>query len=265
MAELDLRRPPQRSKRKIAPTSHPFLDNSAARRPLLGRFSRANRGCPGFSLSRESDEQLFTKVRDLNLSDEKSSLSEAFIELGVKEKRFRRSLEAHFSRASKALNKISQHGQLSISDLYAIVNTWGIHYIVSEWHSLAEKKEEIFSPKELFLQLVNSFFQRKTLLVDAGNRLIAATQSGKKLSPLSLSSGEKQLLILLGETLLQKNSSYIFIADEPELSLHVEWQSRLVKSLRNINPSSQIIFATHSPDIVGPYSDHVIKMPKVIE
>ncbi len=215
-------------------------------------------------LSKESDEQLFNEVQKLNLSEEMSSLSDAFIELGVKEKRFRKDLELHFERVRQVLKKIHGREVLSISDLHAIVNTWGIHYIVSQWHEFTEIREEIFSPKMLFLNLVARFFQRKTLSVDSGNRLFVTTQSGKKLSPKDLSSGEKQLLILLGETLLQRGAPYIFIADEPELSLHVEWQSRLVKSLRQLNPQAQTIFATHSPDIVGPFSEFVIEMPKVI-
>ena len=86
------------------------------------------------------------------------------------------------------------------------------------------------------------------------------TRTDKKLSPQMLSSGEKQLLILLSETLLQRQSPAVFIADEPELSLHVKWQEKLVPSLRELNASSQIIAATHSPDIVGPLSDRTIDM-----
>jgi len=80
-----------------------------------------------------------------------------------------------------------------------------------------------------------------------------------------LSSGEKQLLIILGQSLLQENINHIYIADEPELSLHVEWQEKLVNSLKSVNPNSQIIFATHSPDIVGDFSNSVIKVEKAIK
>jgi predicted ATPase len=84
------------------------------------------------------------------------------------------------------------------------------------------------------------------------------------LTPQMLSSGEKQLLILLSETLLQREQPAVFIADEPELSLHVLWQEKLVGSLRSLNPSAQIIAATHSPDIVGPLADHAIDMETLI-
>jgi predicted ATPase len=79
-----------------------------------------------------------------------------------------------------------------------------------------------------------------------------------------LSSGEKQLLILLSEVLLQKQTPSIFITDEPELSLHVSWQEKLVSSLRSLNSQAQIIAATHSPDIVGVLSDRAIDMESII-
>ncbi|GBQ13317.1 hypothetical protein CFR78_14335 [Komagataeibacter rhaeticus] len=54
------------------------------------------------------------------------------------------------------------------------------------------------------------------------------------------------------------------MADEPELSLHIDWQENLVPSLKKINPNSQVIFATHSPDIVGAYKDRTINLEKLL-
>ncbi|WP_082785505.1 AAA family ATPase [Gluconobacter japonicus] len=75
----------------------------------------------------------------------------------------------------------------------------------------------------------------------------------------------KQLFILLGEALLQEGKPVVFISDEPELSLHVEWQSELFKNIRKLNPLSQIISATHSPDIVGKFQENIIKIESCIE
>lgn len=80
----------------------------------------------------------------------------------------------------------------------------------------------------------------------------------------SLSSGEKQLFIIFGSALVQEDKDFIFLADEPELSLHIEWQRDLVSNLKELNKNSQIVFATHSPDIVAQFSDHVIRMEKFI-
>jgi predicted ATP-dependent endonuclease of OLD family len=75
-----------------------------------------------------------------------------------------------------------------------------------------------------------------------------------------LSSGEKQMIIFLGETLLQEGNTHIFLADEPELSLHVEWQESLVDNIKALNPEAQIFFATHSPDIISTYDKCVFDM-----
>jgi predicted ATPase len=68
------------------------------------------------------------------------------------------------------------------------------------------------------------------------------------------------MLILLGEALLQRQSPTIYLADEPELSLHIEWQESLVDNILDMNPNAQIFFATHSPDIVGRFDGGVRQM-----
>ncbi|WP_236514203.1 AAA family ATPase, partial [Pseudomonas tremae] len=82
--------------------------------------------------------------------------------------------------------------------------------------------------------------------------------------PEELSSGEKQLLIILGEALLQQSAPYVYIADEPELSLHVSWQEQLTGAISQLNRNAQIIFATHSPDIVGVHSESIIDMERLL-
>ena len=75
-----------------------------------------------------------------------------------------------------------------------------------------------------------------------------------------LSSGEKQILILLTEALLRVDEPVVYIADEPELSLHILWQEKLLRSLVELSGQIQIIVATHSPDIVGRFMDNVIDL-----
>lgn len=68
-----------------------------------------------------------------------------------------------------------------------------------------------------------------------------------------LSSGEKQIL-----TLISYNSFFddtIFFIDEPENSLHADWQRILFRILMKQNPSNQFIITTHSPFIYSKYPD----------
>lgn len=64
-----------------------------------------------------------------------------------------------------------------------------------------------------------------------------------------LSSGEKQLLLILTTVFLQEERPAVLLMDEPEISLHIAWQDELVAVLRRLNPNCQIILTTHSPNI----------------
>ena len=70
-------------------------------------------------------------------------------------------------------------------------------------------------------------------------------------------------MILLTETLLQENKPFIFIADEPELSLHIEWQEKLLSAIISLNNNVQLIVATHSPEIVSEFKKSTINMGSV--
>ena len=74
---------------------------------------------------------------------------------------------------------------------------------------------------------------------------------GKELiSPYKLSSGEKQILVILLTVLIQDQQRCVLFMDEPEVSLHVEWQQQLISLIRKLNPNVQIILTTHSPAVI---------------
>ena len=68
---------------------------------------------------------------------------------------------------------------------------------------------------------------------------------------------------MLTEALLQRERNYLFIADEPELSLHVKWQKMILPEMLKINPNAQIIVATHSPEVASNYPDKIINMSTI--
>ena len=80
--------------------------------------------------------------------------------------------------------------------------------------------------------------------------------SGESLDLASLSSGEKHLLRIFVETLLVQQST--LLVDEPEISMHVDWQERLIEALRTLNPHAQLVLATHSPEVMAHVSDDKI-------
>jgi predicted ATP-dependent endonuclease of OLD family len=58
------------------------------------------------------------------------------------------------------------------------------------------------------------------------------------------------MLVILLTVLVQDNRHGVLFMDEPEISLHVEWQQRLVSIIRGLNPNIQIILTTHSPAVI---------------
>ena len=114
----------------------------------------------------------------------------------------------------------------------------------------AEAAQQMSQKKTRFQDIVDELFS------DTGKKIIRTanelqfTQIGEVLLPYRLSSGEKQILIILLTVLVEDDLPYVLFMDEPEVSLHLEWQKRLVDLCLELNPNVQIILTTHSPAIV---------------
>ena len=65
-----------------------------------------------------------------------------------------------------------------------------------------------------------------------------------------MASGEKQMLAILLTVLIEDNQHYVLFMDEPEVSLHVDWQKNLIDMILDLNPNVQIILTTHSPAVI---------------
>lgn len=109
---------------------------------------------------------------------------------------------------------------------------------------------ELTKPKKQFQDLVDELFAptAKTIVRDSNE--IMFSQYGETIPPYMLSSGEKQMLVILLTALVQEGRPGVMLMDEPEISLHIEWQQRLITLVRTLNPNTQIILCTHSPAII---------------
>lgn len=98
---------------------------------------------------------------------------------------------------------------------------------------------------------MNEMFQstRKTIF-ESRNGIEFKLEDGTLIPARDLSSGEKQLLILMIGTLTEKEEEFITFWDEPEISLHIDWQRMLIRVIRTLNSHSQLIISTHSPSII---------------
>jgi len=133
---------------------------------------------------------------------------------------------------------------------YAVIKKFTI-----EPDEMLEKLEKKFiefpeEKKGTFYDIVDNLFSAtdKTILrSEEGVRLM---QEGDILTFHQLSSGEKQMLLILLTVLLQDSLPYVLFMDEPEVSLHMEWQKSLIDNILRLNPNIQIILTTHSPAII---------------
>lgn len=217
-------------------------------------------------LTSEKEAQLINLSRNINIESERKSLSNVFDILGVDSQSYGRKLKTHFDKFEDALKAYGENASLTTAQFAAMYNAWKTHSLVQHYQVLQVRKAEIFRLRDNFIKVVNDLFAgRKNIDISERNEIVATTKSGSVIPIEELSSGEKQLLIILGEALLQENASVIYIADEPELSLHVIWQEQLTDSINRINPNAQIIFATHSPDIVSVHTNRVIDMEVVLK
>lgn len=79
------------------------------------------------------------------------------------------------------------------------------------------------------------------------------TSVGEDIGLATLSSGEKHVLGIFIETLLAEIGTLLI--DEPEISLHVDWQRDLISFMNKLNPRTQLILATHSPEMIANIPD----------
>ncbi|MGF1874894.1 AAA family ATPase [Photobacterium frigidiphilum] len=121
--------------------------------------------------------------------------------------------------------------------------------IVNDVENMQEQKEELTKSFRDYEIEVNKYFNnKKTFKLNEDGRFNVC--SGKrKILLAELSSGEKHILTILGRAALSSEEGTIFVADEPELSLHLDWQRIILPSIIKLSPKSQVIVATHSPSI----------------
>ena len=118
--------------------------------------------------------------------------------------------------------------------------------------------------KNKFLNLVDELFQETGKTIDRQSNELRFLQYDEVLSPYKLSSGEKQILIILLTALTQDLQPYVLFMDEPEASLHFEWQKRLIDMVMTLNPNVQIVLTTHSPAVVmNGWEDRVTEVTEI--
>jgi predicted ATP-binding protein involved in virulence len=131
-----------------------------------------------------------------------------------------------------------------------------LRHIVNHITVVEAQIELEMTPIQQLSDLVRRLFLKGKSLSFEGPRISVVTDSDLNIGLEKLSSGEKHLLRILVAALGANENAMLI--DEPELSMHIDWQRELVKNIRSLNPNCQLILATHSPEIMAEISDENI-------
>ena len=151
------------------------------------------------------------------------------------------------SRISSALDFQLYHLQRKYLDYQVNI---GNRIISALQQGNADAAQELSKPKTRFQDIVDELFEETGKKIVRTENEIRFSQIGETLVPYQLSSGEKQILAILLTVLVEDQQPYVLFMDEPEVSLHIEWQKRLIDLVTEMNPNVQIILTTHSPAVI---------------
>ena len=123
-----------------------------------------------------------------------------------------------------------------------------------------EKKLKIFKDK-ITAKLQNS--KSIEFSKDFGFKIYSLVPTSVEIPVNTLSSGEQHEIIMLYDLLFSKENVKLFLIDEPEISLHLDWQREYIADLMEIlgsNSNMQIVIATHAPAIIGNYLNKCVEI-----
>jgi energy-coupling factor transporter ATP-binding protein EcfA2 len=122
--------------------------------------------------------------------------------------------------------------------------------------------EQLYSILERVTSHLNSFLTDKTVAFRLHRGFSIRAEGGLALPFEVLSSGEKQLFMLFCNLLFARQHASIFLVDEPELSLNVKWQRRLIPALLEctVGSSTQLFLASHSIELISKNRSRVVPL-----
>jgi predicted ATP-dependent endonuclease of OLD family len=127
-----------------------------------------------------------------------------------------------------------------------------LQQVVSDIHAVEKEIDQTMLPRQNLQKLIQKMFSHKQIEFTDSDILVK-TEEDEPLGLHSLSSGERELMLIFLETFLAGESTILI--DEPEMSMHIDWQLELVNAMRQLNPKAQLILATHSPEIMAEVDD----------
>jgi ABC-type glutathione transport system ATPase component len=167
----------------------------------------------------------------------------------------------HVASATSMLDLQLYHLQRKYLDYQVNI---GNRIIAALQQGQMDAAQHLSQRKTRFQDIVDDLFLETGKKIVRTENEIRFSQIGETLEPYQLSSGEKQMLVILLTVLVEDGQPYVLFMDEPEVSLHIEWQKRLIDLILELNPQVQIILTTHSPAVImNGWTDQVTEVSDI--
>ena len=154
---------------------------------------------------------------------------------------------------TKAISKTSSRTALAVDLLTPYVESL---------QGRLDALKPIYETIDTFVRTVNSFLNDKSISFKTSEGFRITNRIGSELGAGQLSSGEQQLLLLFCYVVTGRDKPSVFMIDEPEISLNIKWQRKLVQSLLDVTGTAkvQFIFASHSMELLSQHENLVVQL-----
>ena len=187
----------------------------------------------------------FPSSNSFDKNKEKSKLLSAYSRLGALDTGVKKRISHHISSIDTAVNKLNEAQKSKTEEAFRDIDYSALdafnrtQRIIDKSLDAENDIKELFTEVNLFLSILKDFIPEKKFELENGE--LTVENVNHDLIPIEkLSSGEKQLLILLIETLLQRRQPHVYLTDEPELSLHIAWQRNIIPAIKQLNRKRSI-------------------------
>lgn len=207
---------------------------------------------------------IFQISKDIeSVNQRKEDLVEAIKGLRVGE--LENDIEIFFRKIDETLNDLKKYekNKKNKNKYFEALSNWYINSpqirriddIIKFSQEYQKQVSSLREPVRRLESIISEFFKEsgKGLYVEPDGEIIIKLANRKTSNVFQLSSGEKQIVIMIAHLIFYEDRKQpgVFIIDEPELSLHLAWQEIFVESIQQASPKTQFILATHSPAIIG--------------
>lgn len=159
--------------------------------------------------------------------------------------------------------------QLELNTLKDLLFVEAVKEISNKLETALQLKVLTYRYVKIFQEKINHFlkYSEKKLECNISNGIIVKDSKTYHKIPIEkLSSGENNLIIIFYHILFETDENTLVMIDEPEISLHIDWQfdfiDKILEIQRELKQKKPLMFliATHSPQILSDHQDRAIDL-----